>query len=130
MFTDPTHCPVAHSFAMTHHFNFNFLYLEAQNYGPYQAKDRTCFAINNIFCNNIMQLNLKISTDVISILHYTPIINSLTSVFPTIHSLPDISISPCTYICTYICMYVSKPMYFVRPKIQLQLKIRSFQIYS
>jgi predicted ATPase len=35
----------------------------------------------------------------------------------------------CVCICmyVYICMSVTKPMYFVRPKIQLQLKIQSFQ---
>jgi hypothetical protein len=69
MFTDPTHCPAAHCTAMTHHFNLNLLYLEAKNYGPYQDKDQTWLAINNIFCNNIVQSNLKISTDVIRILH-------------------------------------------------------------
>jgi len=99
-------CPAAHHSAMTHHFNLDLLYLEELNYGPYQAKDQTWVTINYIFCTNILQSNLKISTDIIRNLHNTPIINSLTSIFPTINSVPDISISPCTYICTYICMYV------------------------
>jgi len=98
MFMDPTHCTAAHCSAMTHHFNLNLLYLEAQNYGPYQAKDQTWVTINNIFCTNTLQSNLKTSIDVISNLHNTPIINSLTSIFPTINSVPDIFISPCTYI--------------------------------
>ena len=94
MFMDPTHCPAAHCSAMTHHFNLNLLYLEAQNYGPYQAKDQTWVTINYIFCTNTLQSNLKISIDVIRNLHNTPIINSLTSIFPTINSVLDTRVCP------------------------------------
>jgi hypothetical protein len=102
MFSDPTHCPAAHCSAMTHHFNLNLLYLEAQNYGPYQAEDQTWVTIDNIFSTNTFQSNLKISTDVIRNLHKTPLIKFLASTFPTVNSIPDIFISPCTYISTYV----------------------------
>jgi len=111
MFMDPTHCPAAHCSAMTHNFNLNLLYLEVQNYGPYQAKDQTWLAINNIFCNNILQSNLKIIIDVIRVLHYISIINSLTTIFPTINSVPDIFISSCTYIYIYIYIYAVTYVY-------------------
>ena len=98
----PTHCPAAHCSAMTHHFNLNLLYLEAPNYGAYQAKDQTWVTINYILCTNTLQSNLKTSTDVIRNLHNTPLINSLNSIFPTINSVPDIFIIPCIYIYIYI----------------------------
>jgi hypothetical protein len=111
MFTDPMHCPAAHCSAMTHHFSLNLLYLETLNYGPYQGKDQTWVSINNIYCTNILQSNLKTSTDVIRNLHNTPLINSLTSIFPTINFVPDIFISPCTHIYIYIYMYIHMYMY-------------------
>jgi hypothetical protein len=100
---DPVHCPAAHCFAMTHHFNLSLLYLEVQNYGPYQAKDQTWFTINNTFCTNTLQSNLKTSTGVIRILHNSPIIHTLTSIFPTINSVPDIFSA---FVDTYALPYV------------------------
>jgi hypothetical protein len=43
----------------THHINLNLLYLEAQDDGPYQAENETGIPINNIFCTNTFQSNLK-----------------------------------------------------------------------
>jgi hypothetical protein len=43
----------------THHINLDFLYLETQDNGPYQAKNETGVSINNVFCTNTFQSNLK-----------------------------------------------------------------------
>jgi hypothetical protein len=117
-YTDNTkQCQAAQCSATTHHINLNLLYLEAENYGPNQAKDQTWVTINNIFCTNTLQSNLQTSTDGITKLHGSPVVNCLTFIFPTINSVPDILISPCTsmwhacvHVCMRVCMYVNYSM--------------------
>lgn len=43
----------------TYHIDLDLLYLEAQDYCPYQTKNETGVPINNIFCTNTFQSNLK-----------------------------------------------------------------------
>lgn len=43
----------------THHIDLNLLYLEAQNNGPYQAKNKTRVSIDNVFCTDTFQSNLN-----------------------------------------------------------------------
>jgi hypothetical protein len=48
----------------THHIDLDLLYLEAQDNGPYQAKNETRVSINNIFCTDTFQSNLNKGTAV------------------------------------------------------------------
>jgi hypothetical protein len=54
---------------ITHHINLNLLYLEAQDNGPYQAKNEPRVSINNVFCTDTFQSNLNKGTATVSKLH-------------------------------------------------------------